>query len=344
MTQKAVETISQCENCGSALHGEYCASCGQSIYGPNRFFLTLMHEAFENIFQLDSRALRTLRQILFVPGKVAKEYLAGKRLSYVHPVRFYIVTSIMYFLFLSVSNFFAPSVGGNLINIDDDAALEQLQEQIVSAQVQSGEEGEAASEDTKVALEKLRKEIAKAREAQDESGIENVFGDDSIDLNIPGLTGEREKQWEAYLLDQREKVKSTLREDPRELVEQFLEAAPVLMFLTLPLVALLLKLIFLLHRFYYTEHLVFVVYNHCFLFLLLLSIELVEFIGVSLIVEPLQSIMILWAFIYLFLSLKRVYELSFFKAVLASFPLFFGHLVILLFAALTVLIVGLVTL
>ena len=223
MTQKAVETISQCENCGSALHGEYCASCGQSIYGPNRFFLTLMHEAFENIFQLDSRALRTLRQILFVPGKVAKEYLAGKRLSYVHPVRFYIVTSIMYFLFLSVSNFFAPSVGGNLINIDDDAALEQLQEQIVSAQVQSGEEGEAASEDTKVALEKLRKEIAKAREAQDESGIENAFGDDSIDLNIPGLTGEREKQWEAYLLDQREKVKSTLREDPRELVEQFLD-------------------------------------------------------------------------------------------------------------------------
>lgn len=344
MGANVVERITHCENCGNALSGEFCSSCGQSIHGPNRFFLVLVHEAFENIFQFDSRALRTIRQILFFPGKVAAQYLDGKRMSYVHPLRFYIVTSIMYFLFLSVSNFFAPSVGGNILNIDDDAALEQLQEQIVTAQTQSGEEGQAASEDTKVALEKLREELAKARETQNESGAENVFGDDSIDLNIPGLTGEREKQWEAYLLEQREKVKATLQEDPRELVGQFLEAAPVLMFLTLPLVALLLKLIFLLHRFYYTEHLVFVVYNHCFLFLLLLSIELIEFVGVSIIVEPLQSIMILWAFIYLFLSLKRVYELSVFRAVLASFPLFFGHLVILFFAALIVLIVGLVTL
>ena len=69
MTRRAVLEVTHCENCGSSLAGEFCSNCGQSVYGPNRFFLVLIHEAFENIFQLDSRALRTLRQILFIPGK-----------------------------------------------------------------------------------------------------------------------------------------------------------------------------------------------------------------------------------------------------------------------------------
>ena len=82
MSGNEATSLQHCENCGASLSGEFCASCGQSVYGPNRFFLTLVHEAFENIFQFDSRALRTLGQILLIPGKVAEQCAACDVFSY----------------------------------------------------------------------------------------------------------------------------------------------------------------------------------------------------------------------------------------------------------------------
>ncbi|NND00953.1 MAG: DUF3667 domain-containing protein, partial [Gammaproteobacteria bacterium] len=98
-----------CPNCTALLHGEYCADCGQHQKGIDRFFLSLVNEAFEDIFSLNSRSWRTVSALLFKPGYLSNEYFRGRRARYVSPIRLYFITSIAFFVLLSIANFFTPS-------------------------------------------------------------------------------------------------------------------------------------------------------------------------------------------------------------------------------------------
>ncbi|NKO00998.1 DUF3667 domain-containing protein, partial [Weissella cibaria] len=59
-----------------------------------RFFGDLIRELLEDIISLDSRAVRTLIALLFRPGFLTKEYLAGRRFYYVPPLRLFLITSL----------------------------------------------------------------------------------------------------------------------------------------------------------------------------------------------------------------------------------------------------------
>ena len=85
-----------CENCGSTLQGHYCHVCGQRVHNPLRNFRHAVEEVFESFWHLDGRIFRTLRD-LFVPGRVAAEYLAGHRVRYVAPLRLFIILSLITF-------------------------------------------------------------------------------------------------------------------------------------------------------------------------------------------------------------------------------------------------------
>ena len=74
-----------CENCASALIGVYCHVCGQHAHSPLHHFGHALEEVFESFWHLDGRIFRTLRD-LFVPGRVAADYLAGHRVRYVAPL------------------------------------------------------------------------------------------------------------------------------------------------------------------------------------------------------------------------------------------------------------------
>lgn len=89
---------SACENCGAWLQGGFCHLCGQSAHNPLRHFGHAVEEVFESFWHLDGRVFRTLRD-LFVPGRVARAYLAGHRVRYIAPLRmFVIVTALTVFV------------------------------------------------------------------------------------------------------------------------------------------------------------------------------------------------------------------------------------------------------
>lgn len=85
-----------CENCGAALGGHYCHQCGQSAHNPLHSFAHAMEEVFESFWHLDGRIFRTLRE-LFLPGKVARGYLAGHRVRYIPPLRLFVILSLLTF-------------------------------------------------------------------------------------------------------------------------------------------------------------------------------------------------------------------------------------------------------
>jgi len=85
-----------CENCSTPLRGHYCYECGQSVHSPTRHFGHAAEEVFESFWHLDGRVFRTLRDLL-VPGRIARNYLAGQRVRYIAPLRLFVILSLLTF-------------------------------------------------------------------------------------------------------------------------------------------------------------------------------------------------------------------------------------------------------
>lgn len=115
----------KCRNCYHPLDvsDRYCPNCSQLNSTKKLAFNDFFNEFFAGIFAYDSRFYRTLRVLLFMPGKISKDYIEGKQVRYANPYRFYLSASIIFFLVWSLTHSFEPNV-----NIDPEAAEAQLAE------------------------------------------------------------------------------------------------------------------------------------------------------------------------------------------------------------------------
>ena len=98
-------STSTCRNCGASLAGRYCSNCGQAadVHVPST--KELIHEALEGLTHSDSRIWSTLGSLLFKPGKLTQEFVAGRRVAYLPPFRLYLILSVAFFLIASFSDF-----------------------------------------------------------------------------------------------------------------------------------------------------------------------------------------------------------------------------------------------
>ena len=88
-----------CRNCGAAMHGAYCAACGQRRFrAGDRRLAHLLGEAFEAATDFDGRLWRSLRAALFRPGLVACDWFEGRRARWVSPIRLFLLANLLYFL------------------------------------------------------------------------------------------------------------------------------------------------------------------------------------------------------------------------------------------------------
>ena len=98
----AVESGSEkCLNCGAVLDGGFCSACGQKKVEPGdlsvRRFLGHLFDEFTDL--QSNKIIRSLLDLLFLPGRLTAEYLAGRKGRYITPVRLYLTFSAIYFLF-----------------------------------------------------------------------------------------------------------------------------------------------------------------------------------------------------------------------------------------------------
>ncbi|MEJ2533779.1 MAG: DUF3667 domain-containing protein, partial [Halioglobus sp.] len=91
-----------CLNCDAILTGEYCHQCGQRAGRRELTFSGLLAEFADELFTWDSRLWRTLVPLLFRPGFLSAEFMAGRRARYVPPLRLYLIISFLLFLVLSL--------------------------------------------------------------------------------------------------------------------------------------------------------------------------------------------------------------------------------------------------
>src|SRR5689334_16904216 len=90
-----------CAGCGSQLVGRFCSRCGERVLDHHELSVWhfISHHLVDELSHVDGKIARTLRYLFFRPGFLTEEYFAGRRLTYVNPVRL-LLTAVIAFALL----------------------------------------------------------------------------------------------------------------------------------------------------------------------------------------------------------------------------------------------------
>jgi hypothetical protein len=233
-------SASECANCSTPVDAEFCGHCGQE----NKVYLRGFHKVLADFGSLWPLFVR--------PGLLTKEYLAGRRVRFIPPVRMYLFTSLFFF---GMAAFWVSS---GALDLPEEAERE------IATEMAEERAAEAAKERADAGAKPVQGTIGGPG-----FGV-RVNGDDS-DVQFT----DAESGW---LKDAEDRAKHNIdkfREDKdfrRLLIERGVGNLPLMMFLLLPFYALILKLLYLRSGRYYVEHIIYALHIHSFLFLTLGSV------------------------------------------------------------------------
>jgi hypothetical protein len=310
----------QCLNCGTELQGPFCHYCGQPDKNFLRFFPVLLRELMEDFLDFDSRFMRTMKPLLFKPGKLTRDYLDGRRFRYTPPLRLYIFSSIACF-------FIAALVAGDKIVINTNG--DEDEKVITGLQIGTADDPkvqEALERLDPATAQRVEEALQKAEEAHAEEDSES---DNSISFNdkpwdretnplVIGWAPDWVNDWINDEIEQSPQKGKQIEENPDLIKDKVFDVLPATMFVLLPIVALLFKFWYLFAKKYYIEHLIFALHNHSFLFVMLLIAMLLSSLAgwlepaeegrVTTAVSWLNIAIGIWIPVYFLVSLKRVYQ------------------------------------
>jgi hypothetical protein len=284
-----------CANCGSALAGEYCAACGQRNEPHVHTVVHFAGEAFESISHADSRLWRTLWYLLARPGYLTREFFDGRRARYLPPFRLYLVVSVVFFLVVGVPSETVlpasdPPTAEAIESMKSAAdALEKelgpgsealrkigaglrRQAEKDSAALARGEGADAADDGSAAAELTAQAPESSAKKKKEGLQPKNAMTDFCDEFKEPDARGN-----ESYANLQAFCAK-TAEDGGAELAKSIGHNIPRAMFVFLPLLALVMKLLYWRPKRYYVEHLLFLIHNHAFVFLALAILGLLKLI------------------------------------------------------------------
>jgi len=92
-----------CRNCGTFAPEAFCPQCGQETAEHLPSFREFVHEFVLHYLAAEGKLWRTLRALVSRPGFLTNEYLRGRKLRYVQPLRLYLTCSVVFFLCLKLA-------------------------------------------------------------------------------------------------------------------------------------------------------------------------------------------------------------------------------------------------
>jgi hypothetical protein len=100
--QQSQAASNPCLNCGTNVQLEYCPECGQRSSDPDPTLREFLHELAVVFLRWDGKLLTTLRVLVTKPGALTCEYLSGKRVRYISPLRLYLAFTLLFILVSAV--------------------------------------------------------------------------------------------------------------------------------------------------------------------------------------------------------------------------------------------------
>jgi hypothetical protein len=281
-TIRLADNSERCLNCSRALPDgdNYCAVCGQKRQPLRRTMRDIGAEFWDSTLGIDSKLIRSFRNLLFRPGFLTAAYLQGKRVEYLRPVSLFLLTAGILFLTLEWM------AGANI-----ERELISSGRKLVSISVLPGFNITVPSSE----LERIRK-----------------ASDDEL-VTIVGLEKEELPQFVRRILKE---ALRTIRDDGVAVLrQQIAGVASKLVPILVPLMAILVKLLHLRKQLYFAEAVVYCLHLHAVAFI---GCAMLIAIPSELLQARLSPILAVLAIIYTTASLHVSFQnsiiLSFFKA------------------------------
>jgi Protein of unknown function (DUF3667) len=288
-----------CLNCGTHLwpSDTFCPKCGQKrLEREDMSIRHMFRESFLDYFHFDSGFFRTIVPLVTKPGWLTVEFMKGKRKSYVEPFKLFLVISVIYFILLPFSG---ETVSEQAENAGKSPAPSSAVDKKQSHTHYSVNSLPVSSE----AIDSMRNEI-------DSTGIKQY-----VEKHF-----KKESGWTKLFLRQALKIMISTGQSFITVLEH---TASKLIFLLIPVLALLLKLFYLRSKRLYFEHLIFSLHIHAFFFLFLILCLLAGFfIHISI------WIIMLVFLIYTLLAIRRYYRQSTGKTLAKIFLISISYLLI----------------
>ena len=321
LARKKLAGSAKCLNCGTELKGPFCYFCGQPDRNFMRFFPALLRDLMEDLLDLDSRFMRTIKPLFFKPGRLTRDYMDGRRFRYAPPMRLYIFSSILFFLLAAFLSSDAITIG----NLENNNG-------IIHMSADSKEEQQMVEDALSNIPPDIREQIdidQAVSEASDEEKNQNWLESGDISFNDEPWDRETNPvdiKWLPDWINDRinDEIEGSpqkaeqINENPNLLIDKVFDILPATMFVLLPVVALIFKFWYLFAKRYYVEHLIFSLHNHAFIFVSLIMMLLANVAGSVLNsrgypaavtgTEWLVIIISIWIPAYLLISLRVVYQ------------------------------------
>ncbi len=164
-----VKTV--CRNCSTQTMGRYCHVCGQDIFaGRGVSIFKLIGQLLENAFSLDNKTPVTLKYLLFRPGFLSSEYRLGRITRYVHPVKLFWMSTLIFFaLLLGNVNFNDRTAPENEKKTTTEQAIGNESKTVLPAGAATAEK-EAGTQVQKPGKEKIAEDLTDS-----EREMKNLF-------------------------------------------------------------------------------------------------------------------------------------------------------------------------
>jgi hypothetical protein len=277
----------ECRNCGHMDTGKFCSNCGQCFAGIDKPMGDLLHDLLE-IFNLDRSIVKTIVPFLFKPGFLSSEYMAGRRKKYLSPVKFY--------LFMSIVFFFIARTASNIPNAESETIRFTL-----------------GSDSNQTVI-------------TDDSILIEILSSDSLYYSMASPIDSTDTE----AMEKAEKIrKRALKAVTQKqlLINNFFQYLSYILFILMPVFALLLQLLYIRRKRYYTEHLVFSINMHSFALFVLSVMQLIGLVIKG--NDDFRTLFLLVIQVYFTIGMKRFYNQNIFKTLLKEFILGFVYTILL---------------
>jgi hypothetical protein len=260
-----------CTNCGAPISDRFCAHCGQRVEHAVHSVWHFTLEATEDLTHADSRVWLTIIALLTKPGFLTREFIAGRRARYLPPLRLYLVLGVLFFFLISTSHQEAQLIQFSQDDSGHNSVSVKRPSELTKLQPRSGE-------------------TAEQREKR-------VCGEVQYSGPAPSFV----------LPFARSVCHNVTNDNGREMAQAFIHNVPRALFLFLPLLAVVMKLMYWRPRRYYVEHLLFFVHVHAFLFLLFSLVWVVERVASKTLIGWLSIFTGIYLTYYIYAAMRRVY-------------------------------------
>jgi len=329
-------SLTHCENCGAQLNGNYCAQCGQAAVDYRRSFRHVVADVLESFLNWDSKFFTTIALLILKPWRLTNEFLAGKRVRYVNPLRLYLLASILFF--------FAVNYGAKDLRLQP-GKLSPKDRAELEADLKKGDLPPAAREQLEALL---------LESPSPSSSSQTTSPSPATNVPSPSPTSETDKQKQEYgkigerpfaVFDETKsttpfehwieaRAKDKMGEHGTKMglfIATLFRNLPYMMLCCIPLFAFVLKILYIRRHIFYIDHLIYALHIHTFAYVGIMLIVLAT-IGLNRAAPgPIAgwTIALLWiAFVMqIFLSIRRVYRQGWFVSI---FKFLFGGFLYLL--------------